>query len=127
MISINAKKFIINTLAVTLCTLYYVHQNIEIIKMGYDIDINQKKHAYYFDQHKRLVYNLSKLKSPIFLNQRLHAESIDLIGFDTDKVYYASIKEKTKGASSIPSYDKKTRVMTKILDIFTEKAEAGVR
>ena len=126
MINKKTKIFFISTIIITLCALFYVHQNIEILKVGYSINTNQKTLSYSLDQHRRLVYNLGKLKSPFALAKRLYAEDIELTETDTDCIYYAS----TKGINT-KSYrflgNNKTRIIDRILDIFTEKAEARSR
>ena len=126
MIDIKMKKFFLGAITVTICTLLYVHQNIEILKTGYSIDANQKALSYSLDQHRRLVYNLGKLKSPLALEARLHAEEIELVEADTNHIYYASAKGVNK---AYPGFIKNNRVrlIDRILDVFTEKAEARER
>ena len=123
MINIKIKKFFLGAITVTICTLLYVHQNIEILKTGYSIDTNQKALSYSLDQHRRLVYNLGKLKSPLALEARLHAEEIELVETDTNHIYYASAKGVNKAYFGFIK-NNRVRLIDRILDVFTEKAEA---
>ena len=107
----------------TACTLIYVHQNIEITKIGYNINDKQKVLSYFLDQQKRLVYNLNQLQSPSALNERLYAESIELVETDSSNIYYAGVKEEIKIAKRGRGQG---RIIDRILDTFTEKAEAKV-
>lgn len=121
MSNIKIKRFLIITAIITICSLFYVHQNIEILKIGYLIDNNQKVLTYFLDQHRGLIYNLTKLKSPLALDERLHAKNIKLIELDSDNIYYASAKHRFR-----PEFvgNSKNRMIDRVLDIFTEKAEA---
>ncbi len=126
MISIKPPKFFLSTIIITICALLYVHQNVEILKVGYSIDTNQKAFSYFLDRHRRLVYNLAKLKSPPALEERLLAEEIELIEPGANNVYYASAKIINKPSPEFRSNNGE-RIIDKILDTFTEKAEARVR
>ena len=126
MINIKPPKFFLSTIIITICALLYVHQNVEIFKVGYSIDTNQKAFSYFLDRHKRLVYNLAKLKSPPALEKRLLAEEIELIEPGVNNVHYASAKIVNKPFLEFRSNNGE-RIIDKILDTFTEKAEARVR
>ncbi len=129
MISMKPPKFFLSVITITICALLYVHQNVEILKIGYSINTNQKALSYSLDRHRRLVYNLAKLKSPPALEEKLLAEEIELIGTGTDNIYYASVasaKIINKPSREFRNNNSK-RVIDKILDTFTEKAEARVR
>ncbi len=122
----RTKRFFLSTVVVTICTLLYVHQNIEILKTGYSISTNQKALSYSLDQHRRLVYNLGKLKSPLALETRLHAEEIKLVEADINHIYYASVAS-AKGVNKASSgfiKNNRVRLIDRMLDLFTEKAEA---
>lgn len=126
MINIKPPRFFLSTIIITICALLYVHQNVEILKVGYSIDTNQKAFSYFLDRHRRLVYNLAKLKSPPALEERLLAEEIELIEPGANNVYYASAKIINKPSLEFKSNNGE-RIIDKILDTFTEKAEARVR
>lgn len=115
-------KFFLNTVGITFFMLLYVHQNIEIIKMGYRIDDNQKRFSSFLEQQKRLTYDLAKLKSPLELDRRLDAKEIDLTEANINSIYYASAKFMNAMPNAAGSNN--PRLIDKILDAFTEKAEA---
>ena len=129
MISTKPPKFFLSTIIITICALLYVHQNVEILKIGYSIDTNQKAFSYFLDRHRRLVYNLAKLKSPPALEEKLLAEEIELIGPSTNNIYYASVASAKIINKPFPGFrnNNRERIIDKILDTFTEKAEARVR
>lgn len=126
MINIKPPRFFLSTIIITACALLYVHQNVEILKIGYSIDTNQKAFSYFLDRHRRLVYNLAKLKSPPALEEKLLAEEIELIEPGVNNVYYASAKIINKSSPEFRSNNGE-RIIDKILDTFTEKAEARAR
>jgi len=66
-------KFSIFLVFITLIALLYVHQQIQLIEMSYKIEFNEKAAASLLDQNKSLVYNVTKLKSPVYLEKRLLA------------------------------------------------------
>ena len=123
MSTLRLHRFFMAAIMLTACTLIYVHQNIEITKIGYNINDKQKVLSYFLDQQKRLVYNLNQLQSPSALNERLYAESIELVETDSSNIYYAGVKEEIKIAKRGRGQG---RIIDRILDTFTEKAEAKV-
>ena len=126
MINTRPTKFFISVIILTMCALLYVHQNIEILKAGYSIDTNQKAFSYFLDRHKRLVYNLAKLKSPSALEKRLLAEEIELIEPGVNNVYYASANNTERTSLAFRNGNGES-IIDRILDTFTAKAEARVR
>jgi len=124
MITIKLQRFFIGTILITLLTLLYVHQNIEIVRMGYSVNTHQKTLSYSLDQHRRLVYNLNKLKSPSALNEKLYAEAVELVETDTSNIYYAD----SIGANNtiLAKKSPRVRIIDRLLDTFIEKAEATV-
>ncbi|NQT22975.1 MAG: hypothetical protein HQ579_05990 [Candidatus Omnitrophica bacterium] len=116
------KKFLLSACIIALLSFLYVHQQVESLKVGYSIQSNQKTHSYFLDQRGRLVYNLSKLKSPQELDKRLHAEAVELVASDSNHIYYASARTVTSQNPAM--VDRRGRIIDKILDTFTERAEA---
>jgi len=107
----------------TIATLFYVHQNIEIVKLGYSINNKEKTLTYFLDQQKRLVYNLNKLESPSVLNKKLSYKDIELVQTDKNSIYYVSAKNiEMANAGNINNY--RTSVIDGFLDTLTVKAQA---
>ncbi|MDD4201946.1 MAG: hypothetical protein PHQ52_00575 [Candidatus Omnitrophica bacterium] len=86
------RKFFSISITLTLLTLLYVYQNVEIINIGYGITKQEQLLSTYLDEHKQLVYNLNKLESPFTLCERLSSESIELVEADVQNIYYACVK-----------------------------------
>jgi hypothetical protein len=117
-------RFFTGTMILTVILLLYVHQSIEMVKLGYAINEKQKILSSYIDQHRRLVYCLNKLESPIVLNERLCAKHMALVETDIRDIRYASMKYKNdKVRGSAP----RASVIDRFLDTFTVKAEAKPR
>ena len=62
---------------VTLIALLYVHQQVQLLKISYTININEKKLMTLLDQNRSLVYNIAKLKSPVNLEKTFLATKKD--------------------------------------------------
>ena len=65
---------------ITFISLGYVHSEIEIIKLGYTVKSNHVKLTKLIDQNRILMYNVSSLKSPSYLEKALIAynKSVEL-------------------------------------------------
>jgi len=58
--------------------LLYVHQHIEILKVNYVLDRNEKEVAQLLDQNRALVYNIEKLEDPYLLEAKLKSNNVVL-------------------------------------------------
>jgi len=66
-------KFSVCLILVTLLALLYVHQQVQLVKVSYGIEFNERKITTLLDQNKALMYNIAKLKSPAGLQKKLLA------------------------------------------------------
>ncbi len=64
-------KYIIFLGIVTLTALVYVHQQVELVKLSYEIDCKEKKLKEMLDRKGILRYNISNLESPSRLEKVL--------------------------------------------------------
>jgi len=64
-------KYIILLSIVTLTALVYVHQQVELVKLSYEIDCKEKKLKELLDRKGILRYNISNLESPSRLEKVL--------------------------------------------------------
>lgn len=64
-------KYIILSGIVTLTALVYVHQQVELVKLSYEIDCKEKKLKEMLDRRGILRYNISNLESPSRLEKVL--------------------------------------------------------
>jgi len=71
---------IITSFLVTIISMGYVHQCVEIVKAGYRIEEHRKSLSQLVDRNSKLMYNLSKLESPKNLLSSLDAEKIMFVG-----------------------------------------------
>jgi hypothetical protein len=70
-------KFSITLIFVTFVALLYVHQQVQILKMGYKVTSCEKEMIRLLDQNKGLVYNITQRKSPVYLEQKFLATKKD--------------------------------------------------
>ncbi|MCX5666671.1 MAG: hypothetical protein NT036_06545 [Candidatus Omnitrophica bacterium] len=64
-------KYIILLAIITLTALVYVHQQVELVKLSYEIDCKEKKLKELLDRKGILRYNISNLESPSRLEKVL--------------------------------------------------------
>lgn len=63
---------------VTMLALAYVHQHVELVKMSYAIQYNEKRVAKLLDRNERLGYTIDNLENPSRLESVLRAQNIDI-------------------------------------------------
>jgi hypothetical protein len=71
-------KYIMLLGIVTLTALVYVHQQVELVKLSYEIDCKEKKLKELLDRKGILRYNISNLESPARLEKVLLAKKITI-------------------------------------------------
>ena len=66
MSSVSARlfRYIGSIATVTIIALAYVHQQVELVKLGYAIDYKEKNLEYILDRVNGLEYNISDLEKP---------------------------------------------------------------
>lgn len=113
---------------ILLCAVFallYAHQEIEIVKTSFSINEHRQELSFLLDQHRTLVYNLSRLELPERIEDTLCTNEIALsmpkIGnvrrFDGMVAAYGGEKPQPQTGKS---------VLASIFDRFTVKAEAEV-
>ena len=114
----------------SLCTYFiimvlsfgYVHQRVEIIKAGYSREENRRQLSRLVDQNSKLMYNLSKLESPRNL----------LSSIDSGRIVFAGQRSQQRGSYVLARRDHANvefvdGFIGRVMDVFTEKAEAKSR
>jgi len=88
-------KFITMVVLVTAFSLFYVHQEIELVKQGYKVQLNQCKLNDLLDQNRTLQYNITALKAPFNLESQLAVNDIKLVSPERWQVVHvaSSVKE----------------------------------
>ena len=71
-------RYIILLGIVTLTALVYVHQQVELVKLSYEIDCKEKKLKEMLDRKGILRYNISNLESPSRLEKVLSARKVSV-------------------------------------------------
>ena len=72
MLKFNFFKEIVLILLIGIGALLYVHQEIEIIKTGYVLEMRQARLYEILNQHRNLVYTLAKLENPENIERSLY-------------------------------------------------------
>lgn len=62
----------------TLTGLFYVYEEVEAVKIGYEIRRQEQDKASQLDRLRDLNYNIARLKAPEFLERQLLARNIKL-------------------------------------------------
>ena len=75
----SISRFLTTVLTVTLVSLFYVHQQIELVKKSYSINANERLLNELLDQRRLLEYNVSALKAPFNLEDKLEACDVKLV------------------------------------------------
>jgi len=69
-------RYIISIGILTFAGLVYVHQQIELVKLSYEIDCKDKKAKEMLDHRDILRYNISNLESPSRLENVLSSKNV---------------------------------------------------
>ncbi len=115
-------KFVFTGIIITFLSVGYVHQRVEILKTGYNLQENRKHLSCLVDQNTKLMYNLSKLESPRNLLTLLDGDQIE---FANHRVIQRDRYRLAKVVSAESAG--RTNGLIKFLDIFTVNAEAKTR
>ncbi len=71
-------KYILLLGIITLTALFYVHQQVELVKLSYEIGCKEKKLKEMLDRKGTLRYNISNLESPSRLEKALLERKISV-------------------------------------------------
>jgi hypothetical protein len=69
-------RYIISVAILTTAAIMYVHEQIELVKLGYEIDCKDRKIKEMLDQRDILMYNISNLESPSRLESALMSKKV---------------------------------------------------
>jgi hypothetical protein len=69
-------RYIISVIVLTVASLAYVHQQIELVKLGYTIDCKEKLYKEMIDRRDIIRYNISNLESPSRLESALLSRKV---------------------------------------------------
>ena len=72
------KRFTAALIVVTLAGLFYVYEEVQVVKIGYVIRKQEETRMLLLDRARALKYNISRLKAPNNLERKLLAQRIVL-------------------------------------------------
>ena len=72
------KQFVALLLCATLAGLCYVYEEVEAVKIGYEIRKKDEKKTLLLDRARALKYNIAHLQAPHNLEKKLSAQRIEL-------------------------------------------------
>lgn len=114
---------------ITLASLVYVHQQVELVKLSYSIGIKEKKLKDMLDHKERLGYNISNLEAPSRLEEALLARNVDIAFPKRANVVkvarsrHKSIREERLRSSGL----ERTFIFSGISEFLSPRAEAQTR
>ena len=113
----------------TLAALVYVHQQIELVKLGYEIDCKEKRVKEMLDRREITRYNISNLESPSRLENALLSKKV-LVMYPKQGqiIMLANAPSYSKGVSLLNISDFAERVpLFRLFDFLAGRAEAHAR
>jgi len=97
----NAYKFLMTTVIVTMVALLYVNQQTALVRLSYDIKTKEKAYTDLLDRNKILLYNVRQLESPARLERTLLAKQMKLEVPSRDRVILVSAGPEESGTKDI--------------------------
>jgi len=74
----RVSSFLLTAALITTIALGYVHQQVELVRINYSINRNKDSLAVLLDQNSSLMYNVTSLQSPLYLETTLTAKKVSL-------------------------------------------------
>ncbi len=72
------RRFALILVGVTLASLFYVYEEVEAVKIGYQIRSLEERKTQFLDRARALQYNVARLKAPHNLEKKLQSQRIVL-------------------------------------------------
>lgn len=105
--------------------LFYVHQEIEIVKTSFLINKYRHQVTLLLDQYRYLVYNISQLESPGRVEDKLYGNKITLSMPKIENIRHFESVNLASGGEH-PKKNTKESFLASMFDRFSTKAEAKV-
>jgi hypothetical protein len=123
----RALKVTIMIVSATLVALLYVHQQVELVKLSYSIELKEKTLKDVLDHNEGLGYNIDNLEAPNRLEEALLAKKIE-VAFPKrgHVVRLASLKYNGRENHPYILRASKKHDIFAFFDFLTPKAEAQV-
>jgi|GEM_PF-1133398 len=125
-------KFSVFLVFITLIALLYVNQQVQLLKISYSINTNEKEVTRLLDQNRSLVYNVTKLKSPVYLDNKFLASKKDfaipqqwqVVHVTTNKSFVPTQNMRLTSLSGSRRTSEEDTAFGRILRIFGKPREA---
>lgn len=72
------RRFAVILACITLASLFYVYEEVEAVRVGYQIRLLEERKTQFLDRARALQYNIARLKAPHNLEKKLQAQRIVL-------------------------------------------------
>ena len=122
MTKLKFPKILFSILMLTVFCLYYVHQEVEIVKTSFSMNENRQHLSFLLDQYRSLVYNLSRLESPERIENTLSENEIVLCMPKTQDIR----RFESENLAESQKKEEKPSFLASVFDRFSTKAEALV-
>ncbi|MGB2599354.1 MAG: hypothetical protein WBB86_08660 [Candidatus Omnitrophota bacterium] len=121
-------RYICTGVIVTIMAVGYVHQRVEIVKTGYNLQKDREYLSRLVDQNSKLMYNLFKLESPRNLFASMNDEKIKFARHTARQEDGRTYR--TSRVVTVPGYNVASAgkgFVGRFLDFFVADAEASPR
>ncbi|MDD5450233.1 MAG: hypothetical protein PHO42_06570 [Candidatus Omnitrophica bacterium] len=108
------RKFSIFLVLITCLALLYVHQQVQLLRISYEINFSEKEMSRLLDQNRVLVYNVTRLKSPVYLDNNFLAAKKDYAIPKQWQVIEVAAQKENRRPVAVASLEKKTFGIFKI-------------
>ena len=114
---------------ITVAALLYVHQQIELVKLSYEIDCRDKQVKELLDRREILRYNISNLEAPSRLENVLSLRKVPVSYPKRGQVILLSkapAQSRIAPFLSVPAFEERMPAL-KLFDFLLGRAEAHAR
>lgn len=122
----KVSKFLLLVFVVTSSAIVYVWQNIHQIELSYQILEREKVINNLIDQNCILKYNVTQLKSPLYLENKLMANKMDL-RYSKPKVLVAQLEKEGYSLNLVKNISFISKINKFVSRLFAVKREAEAK
>ena len=119
----SVKKILVYAFIGTFIAIGYVNQQVQIVKLSYDLREKENRLTEAVDLNRVLLYNNSSLKSPKYLLAKCKANSINLTLPETTSVARVRF---VKNKNKLIARKSRHRWLAGLMDVFVPKAQAAL-
>lgn len=114
---------------ITAIALFYVHQQVELVKVSYAIECKERKIKEMLDQRQRLGYNINNLQAPSRMEQVLASKHVEIMfPRRANIVTVASLKSRAANEEHLRTLGHEKRLsLLGFFDFLSQSREAQAR